>query len=387
MNQPVASCTIALVAGEASGDQLGGALIRSLSARLPNARFVGIGGSHMQSAGLDAWWQSDELSVMGLAEVVRHLPRLLRLRRDVRERLITLKPDVFIGIDAPDFNLGLEKTLKATGIKTIHYVSPTVWAWRQKRAAKMGRATNKVLCLFPFEPPFFEGYGVSATYVGHPMADAIEPGSEMLAARNQLGLDPLSRCVALLPGSRHSEVSRLTGPLLDAAEILNLQYDGICFAAPMANASVHKQFASALEARKGLDCKLVDGDALKVMAAADVVVCASGTATLETMLVNRPMVVIYRLSALTFAISRSFRLIKSKFIALPNILANESLVPELIQGEASGMAIAEHVSRWLDRPEACAELSQTFHKLHRQLRVDAAERAADAVMESLDGPA
>jgi lipid-A-disaccharide synthase len=379
------TCTIALVAGEASGDQLGAALIRSLSKRLPEAHFVGIGGERMQAAGLEAWWHSDELSVMGLAEVVRHLPRLLRLRRDLTEKLTALRPDVFIGIDAPDFNLGLEKKLKSSGIRTIHYVSPTVWAWRQKRAEKIGRAVSQVLCLFPFEPPFFEGRGVSACYVGHPMADAIEPGSDMQAARNQLGLDPQSRYVALLPGSRGSEVSRLAGPLLDAAELLRTEHNGIRFIAPMASTAVRDMFTSELEGRKGLDCKLIDGEALKAMSAADVVVCASGTATLETMLVNRPMVVVYRLAALTYTIAKTFNLIKSRFVSLPNVLADEALVPELLQAEVNGGNIAMHVNRWFEDSEARAELTEKFDRIHRQLRVNAAERAAEAVLEGLNG--
>jgi lipid-A-disaccharide synthase len=379
--------TIALVAGEASGDQLGAALIRSLQQRLPGTRFVGIGGARMQAAGLEAWWDCDVLSVMGLAEVVRHLPRLLKLRRDLKARLLSLRPDAFIGIDAPDFNLGVEKFLKKSGLHTLHYVSPTVWAWRQKRAAKIGRSTDRVLCLFPFEPPFFESHGVSASYVGHPMADAIDLHNDMQAARQELGIKSEPVCVALLPGSRVSEVSRLAGPMLEAAETLRQQHADICFVAPMAGEAVRAVFASELEQRPGLDCQLIDGSALTAMAAADVVVCASGTAALETMLVNRPMVVVYRLSALTYAIAKTLNLVKSQFIAMPNILAGEPLVPELIQAEANGARIAEEVKRWLDDPDSRAALAQQFDQMHQQLRVNAADRAADAVVESLGGPA
>jgi lipid-A-disaccharide synthase len=239
---------IALVAGEASGDQLGAALVEQLRLRYPQARFVGIGGQQMQKAGVEAWWDAQELAVMGLFEVLAHFPRLLKLRRELRRRLLDLQPDVFVGIDAPDFNLGLEIKLRRAGIRTVHYVSPTVWAWRKKRVRKIGRAADLVLCLFPFEPAFYEGHGVAASYVGHPMADQIDADSDPAAARTALGLDPDATTVALLPGSRVSEVSRLAAPMIEATGLLRSRQPGLQFVAAMASDAVGEIFRQAMQA-------------------------------------------------------------------------------------------------------------------------------------------
>ena len=377
---------VALVAGEASGDQLGGKLIEALRARVPDITCFGVGGDHMRAAGFETWWDRRELSVMGLFEVTRHLPRLLRLRRELLARLLEAQPDVVIGIDAPDFNLGLEKRLKRQGLRTVHYVSPTVWAWREGRAAKIAAAADLVLCLFPFEPPFYANHGVRAAYTGHPMADVIGNDPDPLAARHAIGLpngqDPRP-LIALLPGSRASEVGRLAAPMLDAAQQLNRRPGGARFVAALADEATAVPFSEQLDRRPGLDCHLVIGRALEVMAAADVVICASGTATLEALLINRPMVVAYRLAESTYRMARSFNLIKTRFIALPNILAGEGLVPELIQDAANGPAIAQAVSRWLDDDEAREQLKARFATMHEELRCDAAASAATAILDLL----
>jgi lipid-A-disaccharide synthase len=371
--------TIALVAGEASGDQLGGALIESLRNRFPGARFVGVGGPLMREAGQQTWWDAQELAVMGLFEVLSHLPRLLEIRRDLLRRLTAARPDVFIGIDAPDFNLGLEIKLRRQGIRTLHYVSPTVWAWRPRRVRKIARAADEVLCLFPFEPDFYADHGVRATYVGHPMADRIEPDTEPAAARTALGLDPGATTVALLPGSRVSEVERLAAPMIGAAEMLARQRPGLQFVCALASEPLRGVFQPTLEAAGSPAVRLVEGRARTVMAAADAVMCASGTATLETMLVNRPLVMAYRIAPSSFRLARHLRLVQTRHFALPNILAGESLIPELIQDEATAENLARETARWLDDETARIALRERFLDLHGQLRCDASERAADAV--------
>jgi lipid-A-disaccharide synthase len=375
---------IALVAGEASGDQLGAALMDRLRENYPQARFAGIGGRQMKAAGMDAWWDAEELAVFGLFEVLSHFPRLVRLRRRLHRRLLTLSPDVFIGIDAPDFNLGLEIKLRRKGIRTVQYVSPTVWAWRQKRVRKIGRAVNLVLCLFPFEPDFFNNHGVPAAYVGHPMADQISPDSGPSVARTRLDLDPAATTIALLPGSRVGEVSRLAEPMVEAARILASCRPGLQFVAAMANQNLHTIFRETME-RLAFNCiSLVDHDPRTVIAASDAVMCASGTATLETMLVNRPMVVAYRISPSSYHLAKQLRLIKPQLFALPNILAGEALVPELIQHEVTSDALAGEINSWLEDENARGELRERFLELHDRLRCDASKRAAEAVCGLLD---
>jgi lipid-A-disaccharide synthase len=375
---------IAIVAGEASGDQLGAALINRLGEKYPRAKFAGIGGKQMQAAGMDSWWDAEELAVFGLFEVLSHFPRLLRLRRELYRRIIALSPDLFIGIDAPDFNLGLEIKLRRKGIPTVHYVSPTVWAWRQRRVRKIGRAADLVLCLFPFETDFFKNHGVSATYVGHPMADQISPDLDPASARARLDLDPAAMTVALLPGSRISEVSRLAEPMIEAARILLSQRPGLQFVSAMANDNVRAVFQETMDRMAFPDISLIDQDPRTVIAAADAVICASGTATLETMLVNRPMVATYRISTASYQLAKKLRLLKTPFFALPNILAGEALVPELIQDDASGDKLAGEVNKWLEDEASRAALSERFLELHDRLRCDASQQAADAVCGLLD---
>jgi lipid-A-disaccharide synthase len=376
--------TIALVAGEASGDQLGAALVEALRARFPQARFVGIAGEKMQAAGVEPWFDASELAVMGLFEVLSHLPRLLKLRRELLRRLRENPPDVFVGIDAPDFNLGLEIKLRRAGIRTAHYVSPTVWAWRERRVRKIARAADRVLCLFPFEPAFYERHGVVADYVGHPLADQITADREPRAARNRLGLDPVATTIALLPGSRHSETARLAEPMIEAARQLGSRRGGLQFVAAMASESIEAGFREEMQ-RLGCErIRLVQGDPRTVIAAGDVVLCASGTATLEVMLVNRPMVMTYKVSPSTFRLGRALRLVKLRWFSLPNILAGEGLVPELIQDEATAGNLARAAERWLDDEGARSELAKRFNDLHAELRCDAATRAADSVASLLE---
>jgi len=374
---------IALVAGEASGDQLGAALIRAIQLKNPDTQFAGIGGPLMKAAGMDCWWDSSELSVMGLFEVLNHIARLFALRRQLVARLIEMKPDVFIGIDAPDFNLGVEKKLKARSIPVIHYVSPTVWAWRAGRVKTIARATDRVMCLFPFEPDFYPRQGVAASYTGHPMADEIPLQVDTDSARLELGVRTNGPCIALLPGSRSAEVEKLSAPMLAAASILSKRYPDIIFLMPAATELVRDQFESELRLHPGVNCRVFSARSKQVMAAADVVVCASGTATLEVMLVNRPMVVCYRLAGMTYKLAKWFRLIKTRFFSLPNILASKELVPELLQHEVTGERIAEEVFKWLDQPELCENLKQRFDLLHAELKIDAAKTAADVVLQHI----
>ena len=376
---------IALVAGEASGDQLGAALIRAIRSSKPDTRFAGIGGPLMKAAGMDCWWDSGQLSVMGLFEVINHIPRLFGLRRQLVARLVALKPDVFIGIDAPDFNLGVEKRLKAKAIPVIHYVSPTVWAWRSGRVKTIAKATDRVMCLFPFEPNWYQRQAVAADYTGHPMADEIPFQVSAVEARTTLGVESKGICIALLPGSRLSELEKLATPMLDAAVIMTRRYPDISFLMPATTTLIRDYFESELLKYPGVNCRVFSTRSKDVMAAADVVICASGTATLEVMLVNRPMVVCYRLAGMTYALAKWFRLVKTRFFALPNILSCEALVPELLQHEVTGQRIAEEVFRWLDQPGLCNDLKKRFDLLHQKLRIDAAATAASVVLQHVAG--
>ncbi len=376
---------IALVAGETSGDLLGAGLIAQLRERFPGAQFVGIGGDAMRNAGCETWFDASELSLMGLVEVLRHLPRLLKLRSELRERLLAWQPDVFIGIDAPDFNLGVEKWLKQRGIRTVHYVSPSVWAWKEKRAEKIGASADMVLCLFPMEPPIYARHGVDARFVGHPMADDIDYQADRDVARAALGISSSSPVLAVLPGSRLGEVNRLAETFFEAAWQVSEQVPGLQVLVPAANAAVKPVLAEHLSrsALPMLRSHLLDGQARTAMIAADVVLLASGTATLEAMLVKRPMVVGYKVAPLTARIVRMLGLIKVQRFALPNILAGEDLVPELIQQDCTPAQVAAAVVNWFRQPQKVAALQPKYLKLHAELRRDASARAADAVAELL----
>src|SRR5690349_15885210 len=336
---------IALIAGEDSGDQLGAELIAALRKRYPQARFVGIGGARMQREGFESWYDIRELSVMGVAEVLRHLPRLLRLRKALLGRLLGARPDVVVGIDGPDFTLVVERRLREAGLRTVHYVSPSVWAWREKRAEKIGLSADRVLCLFPMEPPIYERHGVDARFVGHPLADRFALVSDRIGARETLQLPQDAPVLAVLPGSRPSEIERLGAIFVDAARRVSAALPGLRIVLPAANTQVHARL-KALLARGPRDESaplLIEGHAHEAMLAADVVLLASGTATLEAMLAKRPMVVGYRVSPWSYRIARAFNMLKTDVYALPNILARacglgqEKLVPELMQeiGRAS----------------------------------------------------
>lgn len=375
---------IALCAGETSGDQLGAALIAALKRRHPDALFAGIGGDAMRAAGLDAWHDAQALAVMGLGEVLAHLPRLLRLRRDFRRQVLAWKPDVFVGIDAPDFNLGLERWLKRRGVRTVHDVSPSVWAWRERRAAKIGRSADRVLCLFPMEPPIYARHGVDARFTGHPMADELPLDPDRAQARERLGLAFHDPVLALLPGSRLGEIARMLPVFLDAAERVAARVSGLRVLVPAANAACRQAIDAVARERPGtggVRIAVLDGQARDAMVASDVVLLASGTAALEAMLAKRPMVVGHRIAPSTHAIVRGLGLLKSRFVSLPNVLAGEALVPELLQDDCTADALARAVLHWFEQPEAVAALRPRFRALHEALRQDASERAADAVLE------
>lgn len=374
---------IALVAGEASGDGLGAGLIDALRARFPQAEFAGIGGDGMRAAGCDTWFDASELAVMGLAEVLRHLPRLLRLRRDFRQRVLAWQPDVFIGIDAPDFNLGVERWLKQRGIKTVHYVSPSVWAWREKRAEKIGHSADRVLCLFPMEPPIYARHHVDARFVGHPMADDMPLHPDRAAARAALGVPDQVPVLAVLPGSRLGEIQRLAPTFLQAARQVADQIPGLHILLPAANAAC-RQALEALLAQSGIappHVHLLDGKARTALYAADAVLLASGTAALETMLAKQPMVVGYKVAPLTYRIVKSLGLLKVDRYALPNVLAGEDLAPELMQDACTADNLSRAVLHWFRSPEAVAALMPKYEHLHQQLRKDASASAAAAVAE------
>lgn len=379
------SLRIALCAGETSGDQLGAGLIDALRQRFPDALFAGIGGPRMRAAGLDGWHDAQELAVMGLAEVLAHLPRLLRLRAGFRQRLLDWQPDVFIGIDAPDFNLGVERWLKQRGVRTVHYVSPSVWAWRPSRAAKLGESADRVLCLFPMEPPIYAEHGVDAVFVGHPLADAIALHPDRDAARAGLGISGDGPLLAVLPGSREGEIRRMLPIFLDAATRLRRQLPGLRLLLPAANAQCREQIQSLL-AQSTLpmsEVLLLDGQAQQAMIASDVVMLASGTAALEAMLCKRPMVIGHRIAPLTYRIVKGLGLLQSEHVSLPNILAGQTLVPELLQEQCTAEQLAAAAAHWFTDAQARAALLPRFEAIHRQLRQDASVRAADAVAELL----
>jgi len=379
-NRPI---RFALVAGEASGDALGAGLVAALRERFPDAEFAGACGPAMREAGVEAWADANELAVMGLAEVLSHLPKLLRLRRELRERILAWKPDAFIGIDAPDFNLGLERWLKRRGVRTVHYVSPSVWAWRESRAAKIGASADRVLCLFPMEPPIYARHGVDAVFVGHPLADAIPLDPDRAAARAALGIAVHDPVLAVLPGSRLGEIERMLPVFLEAASGVAREFPGLKLLLPAANAQCRAAIERVVsDSRFPIPASLLlDGDAQKAMIASDVVLLASGTAALEAMLCKRPMVIGHRIAPLTHAIVRGMGLLKSRFVSLPNVLAGEALVPELLQDDCTAPKLRDAVLAWLRDPEAAIALRPRFRALHEVLRRDASVRAADAVAE------
>ncbi len=372
---------IAIVAAELSGDFLGAGLMRTLKGRLGEVRFEGVGGPRMIAEGCDSLVPMERLSIMGLVEVLGHLPELLGVRRRLRERWLADPPDLYVGVDAPDFNLGLEARLRRAGIPTVHYVSPTVWAWRPGRVKTLRRAVDLMLSIFPFETEFLIERGVKACYVGHPLADEVPLHSDRAAARRRLGLDPETPMVALLPGSRMGEVGRLAAPFLQAACWLRERRPSCGFVIPCASARIRAWIESQVPRfAPGLGVLLTDGAAREVMTAADVVLTASGTATLEGLLVKRPMVVAYRLQPLTYWLVRGLRLVKVPHVAMANLLAGRELAPELIQGEATPRALGAAVLGFLDDPRGVAEIERIYTEIHERLRQGSDARAADAVV-------
>ena len=376
---------IAIIAGEASGDLLGAGLIRAVTARYPQVRFEGIGGPRMIAAGCDILYPMERLAVIGLLEAFRRYRELRGVRRRLIQRFIDDPPDLFVGVDAPDFNLTLELALRRAGIPTVHYASPQVWAWRRYRLPKIRRAVDMMLTLFPFEEKFFRDHGVNARFVGHPLADIIPDSTDQGAARAELGLAPDIDVVALLPGSRLSEVSLLAEPMIRAARWLTGQRSGIRFVVPLVNDQVREQFESILSASgNSPEIQLLTGNARTAMAAADAVLLASGTASLEALLLKRPMVITYKLSRFSWWIASM--VVNVPFAGLPNLLAGKAVVPELLQDDGTPEKLGRALLDYLENPTRAEHLKEEFRRIHGVLRNHADERAADAVLEVIGVP-
>lgn len=371
---------IGIIAGEPSGDILGAALIQSIQTIDPSIRFEGIAGPKMLEVGCHSLFPMERLSVMGISEVLKRLPEILRIRKSITQHFINNPPDLFIGIDSPDFNLGVELKLRKKNIPTIHYVSPTVWAWRQGRVKKIAKACSHLLALFPFEAEFYVKHNVPVTYVGHPLADQIPLMTNQLAARQQLKLSVEKKLIAILPGSREAEVSRLGSLFLEVAEYCLQQRDDLQFVIPCINEHI-KQQLEAIWFGKISDqtLKIILGDSHLAMQASDVVLLASGTATLEAMLFKKPMVVAYQLAPFSYWLGK--KLIKVPFIALPNLLANKKVVPEFIQEAAKPQDIATAVLAYLAPSLSHFALKDLFMTLHQNLRHDASKKAAEVVVQ------
>lgn len=368
-----------LVAGELSGDILGAGLMRELKARHPGVAFRGIGGPRMIKEGIDSRVPLETLSVMGLVEVLRHLPGLVRVRRELKRDALAWRPDIVIGIDAPDFNLGLERQLRDAGLPTAHYVSPSVWAWRQGRVKGIARAVDAMLTFLPFEAAFYARHRVPVAFVGHPLADELPLINDRTAARESLGLPAEGPLLALLPGSRANEIRFLGATFLDAAERLCRARGALRVVIPAATPARRAELETLLAGREALGERvtLVDGQSREAMVASDAVLLASGTAALEAMLCHRPMLVAYRMAPLTHWLAK--RLVKTEWISLPNLIARETLVPELIQEAATAEAIAERLGAMFDDPEGRAALERRFAELHATLQRDASRRACEAI--------
>jgi lipid-A-disaccharide synthase len=371
---------IGLVAGEASGDLLGAGLIRAIRERVPEATFEGVAGPAMVEAGCEQWEDAEQLAVFGLIEPLTHIPRLLKLRRSLAKRWIESPPDVFVGIDAPDFNLGLEKKLRKSGIRTVHYVSPSIWVWRAGRIETVRKAADRVLCILPFEKKIYDEKGIDAVFVGHPKATSLPADIDVASAREMLniGAGPV---VAVLPGSRVSEVERLGPVFATTAAMLLKHRDDLNFITPVASAKLRPLIEQQLAAAGVLDkfC-LVEGDSIEAMSAADVVLLASGTAALESALLGKPTVAAYAIAKLGAVIARVIGL-RNKYFTIPNLVADEALIPEFIQEDVKAGALAQSVWELLEDPARCEEISHRFATLREELALGADERAADAVIE------
>ena len=373
---------IAIVAGEQSGDNLAAALITALRQHYPDAQFFGIAGPRMQAVGCEVWESTESLSVMGIFELLPHLRRLLRIRKQLIQRLLAAPPDVYIGVDYKEFNLSVERKLKAAGIRTVQYVSPQVWAWRQSRVKTIARAVDLMLCLLPFEQPFYVGHNVNARFVGHPLADQIPLQVDQATARTTLQLTS-APCLALLPGSRQGEVQRLASDFAATVAWLKQRQPDMQFVAPMAGDKVREQFTQALRIAGVEDAvQLLEGQAQTAMIASDVVLLASGTATLKALLLKRPMVVTYRLGKLTTFLLKNLGLMKAKFFSQPNLLAGRELVPEFYNQQVCAEVLGPAILQQLQRDDKALLIAE-FMRIHQQLKQNASERAAQAIAELL----
>ena len=377
---------LAMVAGETSGDLMAGLMLDGLKARWPALAAFGIGGPSMCSRGFEAWWPSDKLAVRGYVEVLRHYREIVDIREQLKMRLLQTRPDVFIGIDAPDFNLDLEAALKRDGVKTVHFVSPSVWAWRAERIEKIRRSVDHVLCIFPFEPALLAAHGIAATYVGHPLASVIPMQPDRQAARRQLGLEAGDTVVAILPGSRTSEIHYLSDRFFNAAALIGRVQPAIKFIAPAIPALREAMLQAAARAGFGTNLAILAGQSHTALAACDVALVASGTATLEAALFKRPMVIGYNMNWLSWQIMRRKKL--QPWVGLPNILCREFVVPELLQDDATPEALAAAVLQWIDarigNPEKIRALENRFTALHAELQRDTATLSIDAIEHLLE---
>lgn len=381
----MARLRIALVAGEASGDLLASHLIAALKVRFPDVEFFGIGGPKMQAAGFDAWWPSERLAVRGYAEVLRHYRGITAIRRALLKRLVQQPPDAFIGVDAPDFNLWLEKRLKRRGIRTLHFVGPSIWAWRPDRIKAIAAAVSRMLVVFPFEPPLYEAAGIPVSYVGHPLADVVPLKLERQVMRERLGIDEPGPIFALLPGSRQSELRYMAAIFIETGRRLLERFPSACFLVPLVSRETRLLFETELWrlGAQELPFKLLFGHAPEAMAAADGVLVASGTATLEAALVKRPMVITYKMSPWSWRLMKRMRL--QPWVGLPNILAGRFVVPEFLQEEATPENLSQALGNLVSDPRLGARLEEVFSSIHATLRQDTASKAADAVAAELSG--
>lgn len=374
----------ALVAGETSGDLLAGLLLQGMRQRWPDLKSAGIGGPRMVEQGFDAWWPSEKLAVRGYIEVLRHYREIVGIRDRLRQRLLGAdRPDLFVGVDAPDFNLDLEAALKAQGVRTVHFVCPSVWAWRAERVEKIRRSADHVLCIFPFEPELLARHGIAATYVGHPLANVIPMEPDRAAARRQLGLQDDDTVIAILPGSRASEVQYLARPFFDAAALMKKARPGIRFVVPAVPALRERITQLAAVSGLGDTLQVLDGRSHTALTACDVTLIASGTATLEAALFKRPMVIAYNMNWISWQIMRRKQL--QPWVGLPNILSGRFVVPELLQDAATPEALARETLAWLDQPAKIRDLQQGFTQLHQLLQRDTAQLATDAIKKVLEG--
>lgn len=373
------SLLIGLVAGETSGDVIGAGLINSLRNYIPQAHYVGIAGPRMQAEGMEAWYDMEELSVMGLVEIIKHIPRILRIRYDLVDRFVTSKIKIFIGIDAPDFTITLEDRLKKHGIYTIHYVSPAIWAWRPKRIEKIKHAVDKVLTILPFEKKFYDNLNIPCKFVGHMLADSIPLKPNQIAARRYLGISCKKYCLAILPGSRYTEIVMLSNIFLRAAEYIYKYFSDISIVAPLVNHDMCIIFEQIKKkVTPMLPIHIINNQAHQAMIASDVAIVASGTATLECMLAKCPMVVGYRVKMLTYLVAK--KLLKSPWVSLPNLLAGRELVTELLQKACKPNALASAAIPLFYKDKRYFKLISTFYRLHKQIRCNANEQAAHEVL-------